>query len=239
VLSMDILEYRQFWDFNLQAITPSNMVISKGDKLNTHCVYDTSKTELPVHFGSASDDEKCLHFLFVYPAEHLTAKYCGRSQGGYSMCSNTIAKDANLICKNNPVPDGMLDIPAELRFGEATNSSADENHRLATAVLDPSSIPQETYDSQLNELTCQLYRFKETSLRNTRLTVALGVTVVLISFCSVFGACIYFCGEYGMNDNFNSIGTKLNEVVISPQRNQYEMVSLEEGKNSLDDSKDE
>ncbi|CAM9610085.1 unnamed protein product, partial [Ectocarpus fasciculatus] len=73
LLSMDYVDYRQYWDYNFQKITHTkNMVISQGDKLNTHCVYDTSNTDDVVRFGLASESEMCVHFLFVYPANHLS-----------------------------------------------------------------------------------------------------------------------------------------------------------------------
>lgn len=234
VLSMDILEYRQFWNFNMQRVSPTNAVISKGDRINTHCVYDTSKAESTVRFGLSSDNEMCFHFLFVYPASHLTANYCGRSQGGYSLCSNSIAQDSNLICKNNPNPDGTTDIPEALRFGEARNSSIHINRKVSAHMIDRTADEYE-----LSQVTCRLYRFKETHLRNMRLGAAAGVTAVLISFCVLSALFVYCYGERKERAavDFESIGAKLSEVVSSPQRNQYEMVSLEEEKNAFDGTK--
>ena len=60
-------EYREYWNFAYQTSTPVNFVINPGDKLNVHCVYDTSKQFRNVIFGQESQNEMCMAFLFYYP----------------------------------------------------------------------------------------------------------------------------------------------------------------------------
>ena len=223
ILSMDIIDHREFWNYRVQHVNPSSAVISQGDKLNTHCIYDTTNSDKALFFGVSTDQEMCIHHLFVYPASHLTAKYCGRSDGGYSVCSNT-ADQANIICKINPAPDGTTDIPEQMKFGTASNTS--EAHRRTATVVDSSSVSPEEYDSQLSQLTCQLYRFKEYHQRNIRLSAAVGMTVVLMCFCSIFAAIVYCMDR--KSAGLNSIEDTVLSVIPHGDRFNYEMVAVDE-----------
>ncbi len=47
----------EFYDFGFQTFAPINRTIKPGDRLQTHCVYDTtSRTEM-TYFGEPSDWE--------------------------------------------------------------------------------------------------------------------------------------------------------------------------------------
>jgi len=56
-----------FYQFNFQQITETNFVIKPGDRLNTHCVYDSTERTEPTIFGPGSDDEMCMDFLMYFP----------------------------------------------------------------------------------------------------------------------------------------------------------------------------
>jgi len=78
----------EYWDFNFQQITPVQHVIKRGDRINTHCTYNTMdipKTK-SVRFGSASSDEMCMEFVSYYPKLTMPGKgdiygFCGKLRG--------------------------------------------------------------------------------------------------------------------------------------------------------------
>lgn len=56
------------WSFNDQpniAIDPAEQMIMPGDKLRTHCWWDTGGRG--INFGEASNDEMCFNFIYHYP----------------------------------------------------------------------------------------------------------------------------------------------------------------------------
>lgn len=232
ILSMDIIDYREFWSANLQPIKITDFIITQGDKLNTHCVYDTTNAKNLIYFGYNAADEMCLHHLFVYPANHLTARFCGRSDAGYSVCSDT-AEQANIICMMNPVPDGTSDIADHLKFGTASNAtSLPISRETTTTIVDASTVTPEEYNYQVNQMICQYYSFKEYHKRNMRLSIAAGMTLVLISFCSIFAGVIYCCSERVCIDSLSSPSENLT---VSAQHKydqyDYEMVALVDERN--------
>jgi hypothetical protein len=67
----------EYWDFNFQQVTGTNYVIQRGDRLNTHCVFDTLiKGQSQTLFGADSDAEMCMDFLLYYP-RIPSMSYCG------------------------------------------------------------------------------------------------------------------------------------------------------------------
>jgi len=58
-----------FYDFNLQSFIKFDqpMLISKGDELTTHCVYNSSLMTSPVLGGESTTNEMCFNFLLYYP----------------------------------------------------------------------------------------------------------------------------------------------------------------------------
>ena len=52
-----------YWSFAFQQGTSVSFTIQPGQRLNTHCVYDTSKLGSDTNFGVGSDDEMCMEFL--------------------------------------------------------------------------------------------------------------------------------------------------------------------------------
>jgi len=73
-----------FFDFGFQQATPINVVIKPGDRLNTHCVYDSSQRSGSTIFGISSTDEMCMSFLSYYPA--LPDKLSDVGPAHFSFC---------------------------------------------------------------------------------------------------------------------------------------------------------
>jgi len=59
------------WDFNQQSPSHVKAVIKPGDRLVTHCTYNSESSTQRKTFGEGSDDEMCFNFLLVYPAESV------------------------------------------------------------------------------------------------------------------------------------------------------------------------
>jgi hypothetical protein len=47
--------------------SPLNLTIQPGDRLNTHCAYNTLGISSKTFFGSSSNQEMCMHFLSYFP----------------------------------------------------------------------------------------------------------------------------------------------------------------------------
>jgi len=77
--SRTIIDSREFWNFGWQKINSNAFTITAGDGLYTHCVYDTKQTGTTYSsgpsYGSASNNEMCMHILLYYPDTGL--KFCG------------------------------------------------------------------------------------------------------------------------------------------------------------------
>jgi len=83
----------EFWQFDFQSFPTVNRVIQPGDRVNTHCVYDTSSVPANqnVTFGGSSSNEMCMEFVAYYPRLLTTDRfgkrniygYCGKFRGIY------------------------------------------------------------------------------------------------------------------------------------------------------------
>jgi len=65
------LGHKASWDFNQQSPSHVKAVIKPGDRLVTHCTYNSESSTQRKTFGEGSDDEMCFNFLLVYPAESV------------------------------------------------------------------------------------------------------------------------------------------------------------------------
>jgi len=72
-----------FYSFNLQQTTPINITIMPGDRISTHCIYDTNPDSTTI-FGLASYQEMCIDFLLYWPKIPIEA--CGYSLFGETYC---------------------------------------------------------------------------------------------------------------------------------------------------------
>jgi len=57
-----------FWDNNFQKLVETHTILKPGDRLNTHCIWDMSRTEEDITFGLGGENEMCIEFLWYYPA---------------------------------------------------------------------------------------------------------------------------------------------------------------------------
>lgn len=62
----------EFYDYGFQQISPVNVQLNAGDRLNTHCIYSTSGDTTAVDFGLATTQEMCIEFSY-YPKVSATA----------------------------------------------------------------------------------------------------------------------------------------------------------------------
>jgi Copper type II ascorbate-dependent monooxygenase, C-terminal domain len=84
-----------FYDFNFQTqlLFEKPFEILPGDRLNTHCIFDTTGRTTDTEFGAGSQDEMCIDFLMYYPKVD-NAQACGFIDGArlgkpgqdHSMC---------------------------------------------------------------------------------------------------------------------------------------------------------
>lgn len=106
----EVMDYREFWDQDFQTIVPKNFTIEPGDRLNTHCVYDTTKATKTVTFGVATEQEMCMNFLIYYPAENA-GTFCSWVTGyGYNgtLCGGGFRERNIFFPEKNPDPDGAV-----------------------------------------------------------------------------------------------------------------------------------
>jgi len=71
-----------FYAFNNQHSNYINVTIKRGDRLNTHCVFDTRERTRSTGFGYASFSEMCMDFVQYYPRQEFGVggadfAYCG------------------------------------------------------------------------------------------------------------------------------------------------------------------
>ena len=129
LLSKNVYDYREFWNFGFQELTKVDVTISPGDQISTHCIYDTTKSG-KLRFGADSSDEMCMSFLFYYPYDPNDAYFCGYYSARQSLCGQ---RGLNVIRGPNPIPDGDLTLPSEL-FVSYESKDNDGNSRLVSAI---------------------------------------------------------------------------------------------------------
>jgi hypothetical protein len=83
---VSVVDARQYWNFGFQDTPAINATVSPGDKLNLHCVYDSSLYSSAVSFGLASSNEMCMAFLFYYPA--MNVNFCGYQYNDFNTCGS-------------------------------------------------------------------------------------------------------------------------------------------------------
>jgi len=69
-----------FYAFDFQQQTTMNFTIKPGDRLNTHCTFDSRGRVGATNFGYASDAEMCMDFVTYYPRQKFRGNdfaYCG------------------------------------------------------------------------------------------------------------------------------------------------------------------
>lgn len=74
----------EYFAYDHQQVEEVNFTIARGDRLNTHCVFQSY--EDPVKFGMESTDEMCMHFLFYYPRIMVPQTYLGNAKVPFNFC---------------------------------------------------------------------------------------------------------------------------------------------------------
>jgi hypothetical protein len=93
----------EYFAFANQHGVPLDVTLKRGDRINTHCVWDSSKRTQPTRISIASTDEMCLEFLAYYPA---MPNYPLCSFMRTSTASNTTVCGRSLLDVPNPsIPD--------------------------------------------------------------------------------------------------------------------------------------
>jgi len=135
----------EYWTFNHQQIEQVNVTIRPGDRLNTHCVYDTRSKSTKIDFGESSDEEMCMHFLSYYPrivsGNGEVFANCGRAGPNYTLCGK--ADELNLLNYPNPTltdPPGGINrtyglSPTECQKSDTTTTATSKSALLAPVVL--------------------------------------------------------------------------------------------------------
>jgi hypothetical protein len=114
-------DFKEYWNFGFQEGVDVDILISPGDQISTHCIFDTTKSG-PVQFGSDSSDEMCMSFLFFYPYQPSDIYFCGYFTSDRSLCGRSI------IAESNPQPDGDVDLPNTLFMSYTDDGEGDDGN---------------------------------------------------------------------------------------------------------------
>jgi len=100
-----------FFSFDNQHIIYVNVTLRPGDRLNTHCVYNTADRVRSTRFGYASFSEMCMDFLTYYPRQEF-----GTFQNDFAYCGyfGWSLRGVQTLCGSNQAfltGESILDIP--------------------------------------------------------------------------------------------------------------------------------
>jgi len=83
--SLGFISRAEYYAFEHQHLTPSNLTISRGDRINTHCIWDSSERANETRMGGSSFDEMCVHLIMYYPVlftpQGDSYLMCGHNRG--------------------------------------------------------------------------------------------------------------------------------------------------------------
>lgn len=105
-----------FWDFDLQQTTSNNRTIKPGDRINTHCIYNSMSRNNITRFGTGSKDEMCINFVYYYP-KVPKFNFCGYVRDRNSG-QNYTACNSDIIDQRNPLTIDSID-NTSIQFGIA------------------------------------------------------------------------------------------------------------------------
>jgi len=114
----------EYFNFDTQQTVMVNYTIQPGDRVNTHCIWDSTSRSTATNIGVASDDEMCLEFLFYYPVMSYMDSdfaYCGYisssalglpAGSNYTVCGSMEQMMASIMDVPNPIAtDAELGFP--------------------------------------------------------------------------------------------------------------------------------
>jgi len=129
--SLGHLNRADFYGFHFQQNTPVQKTIKPGDRISTHCVYNTANRQNFTEFSIESTDEMCMEFIFYYPMlfdnNKLPYSFCGYANVGIgpaTWCGGYTPGDI-LFTQPNPSvhdPPGTANITFG-KFGECMQSA--------------------------------------------------------------------------------------------------------------------
>jgi len=175
----------EYWQFNFQEYTAMKKILYPGDRINTICMYDTTRSAIPVKFGHATTDEMCLEFMAYYPKLYLYGKElvgCGSVKGRLQLLKDGSIIDATIPGKRN-------------YFTVNGNSIAwgPDNFTIYNpSILDPLGGELRTFGLELSECPNQ-----EPYTGHKTLLIIAGVVGGLFIVGAVVGAIIFkYKGKY-------------------------------------------
>eukprot|EP01119_Soliformovum_irregulare_P003401 TRINITY_DN138_c0_g2_i1.p1 TRINITY_DN138_c0_g2~~TRINITY_DN138_c0_g2_i1.p1 ORF type:complete len:562 (-),score=111.01 TRINITY_DN138_c0_g2_i1:56-1741(-) len=121
-----------FWDFGFQQTTTVDFVLKAGDRLNTHCIYNTKGRSGVTVFGMGSLDEMCMNFLTYYPRLPQQYDSCGYVfQPKTNMTLTTYGQNPLLDSVGRPVSNPSQKDPVALEaisYGSAAGPCAADTY---------------------------------------------------------------------------------------------------------------
>eukprot|EP01125_Pyxidicula_operculata_P005299 TRINITY_DN1906_c0_g1_i2.p1 TRINITY_DN1906_c0_g1~~TRINITY_DN1906_c0_g1_i2.p1 ORF type:complete len:513 (+),score=70.73 TRINITY_DN1906_c0_g1_i2:208-1746(+) len=115
--SMNRIEY---WNTDMQELTPVNYTIYPGDSIHTFCIYNT-KDHPSISFGSGIDSEMCLEYITYYPRLYTT------DTDNYAVCGRKLAKTSKTKIKNID-PNSLLTVCGDTDYAYKTEWKNGEYH---------------------------------------------------------------------------------------------------------------
>ena len=118
--SKGLIVKTDFWNFQFQKTVSVDAVLTPGDEIRLHCVFDTSKVDTPLQWGEQSAQEMCLVFLYYYveeeedkiPDDSFSLLQCGGMhvpwlgmEHGASFCNNDpVITGTEMLSNADPLP---------------------------------------------------------------------------------------------------------------------------------------